>query len=146
MTNSPQPPERDTSRESGRAAINDADASSARLLGRMQKIAIGVAIAGSVGAFFLYGRDVSVSFMIGAILSMLTLKSWSRLAGSLGGDVSIPARASAVFLALRYFLIAGAIYAIVKNLEVTPVPLIVGLLVSFVSVVIALISTAAPTS
>ncbi len=135
MINSPQTPE-DTD------AIREAEASSALLLGRMQKIAIGVAIAGAVITLLLYGRDVSVSFMIGAILSMLTLKSWSRLAGGLGGSVSIPVQASAVFLALRYFLIAGAIYAIVKNLEVTPVPLIVGLLVSFVSVVIALITTA----
>ena len=135
MTNSSQP-SKDAPKD-----VAEADAGAALLLDRMQKIAVGLAIAGAVSTFLLYGRDVSVSFMIGAILSMLTLKSWSRVAGGLGGSGSVPVQASAVFLALRYFLIAGAIYAIVSSLGVTPIPLIVGLLASFVSVVIALITT-----
>lgn len=133
-----------TGSPSGPAPVQDSgtDPGADALLGRIQKIAVALGLAGAVAAFFAGGRDMAVSFMIGAILSLLTVKSWSRLAGSLGGAASVPAGASAVFLVLRYVLIGGAIYVIVNNLGVSPVPLIVGLLVSFAAVVLALLAGA----
>ncbi len=46
---------------------------------------------------------------------------------------------SAAFLALRYVLIGVAIYAIIEGLGSTPGALIVGLLVSFVALILELL-------
>jgi hypothetical protein len=48
-------------------------------------------------------------------------------------------RAAALFLILRYVLIAAAIYAIVTLLGITPVAMILGLLASFAGVILELL-------
>ncbi len=96
--------------------------------------AIGVAVAG----VFLGPRD-GVGFLIGAILSVVTVRSWFGLAQKLGADGSVPGGGAAIFLVLRYLLIAGAIYATIKVLRSSPMALILGLLVSFAAVVVELL-------
>jgi len=44
-----------------------------------------------------------------------------------------------LFLAVRYILLAGALYVIVKVLGITPVAVVAGLLVSFAAVIVGLL-------
>ena len=85
------------------------------------------------------GPREAVGFLVGTTLSLITIRSWFKLAGSLGADGSVPGGGAAVFLVLRYLLIAGAIYATIKVLKSSPTVLIVGLLVSFAAVLIDLL-------
>ena len=95
--------------------------------------AIGVLIAGVT----LGPRD-GLGFLIGSILSVVTVRSWFKLANSLGADGSVPGAGAAIFLVVRYLLIAGAVYATIKVLRSSPMALILGLLVSFAAVVVEL--------
>jgi hypothetical protein len=99
-------------------------------------------VLGAIGAavvFAKYGVRDAFGFLIGAGLSYLSFRSWVRLAETVGDSGKRPATGSAVFLALRYVLIGGAIYAIIEGLGSTPAALIVGLLVSFAALILALL-------
>jgi hypothetical protein len=107
---------------------------------RVTKFAVGIGLAGAVFVLTRWGPKDSLGFLTGAGLSLLSYQSWLRLAGSLGESGTAPPAGSALFLVLRYFLIAALIYVIVRGLGTSPAPLIVGLLVSFAAVVLALLS------
>jgi hypothetical protein len=99
-------------------------------------------VLGAVGTLAVLGqhgvRD-ALGFLVGAGLSYLSFRSWGRLAETVGASGKAPAMGSAVFLALRYVLIGGAIYVIIKGLGSTPGALIVGLLVSFAALTLELL-------
>lgn len=107
---------------------------------RVRKFAVGIGLAGGAAVLARWGLKDSLGFLTGAALSLLSYQSWLRLAGSLGDSGKTPPAGSALFLVLRYFLIAVLVYVIVKVLGTSPAPLIVGLLVSFAAVVLALLS------
>ena len=77
--------------------------------------------------------------MAGSGLSYLSFRSLATLAEAVGASGKAPAMGSAVFLALRYLLIGVAIYAMIYGLGSTPGVLIVGLLTSFVALVLELL-------
>ena len=106
---------------------------------RITRIALVLAAIGTAAAFLVATPKDAIGFLIGAALSLLTIRSWFKLAGSLGADGSVPGGGAALFLVLRYVLIAGAVYATIKVLGSAPVALIVGLLVSFAAVLIELL-------
>jgi hypothetical protein len=105
---------------------------------RITRIAIAVGITGIVIALALRGPRDATGFLIGAILSLVSVRSWFKLAGTIGATGELPAAGSVLFLILRYVLIAGAVYATINVLRSSPGVLILGLLVSFVAVVIEL--------
>lgn len=104
----------------------------------MTHIALVLGAVGTIAAFFTAGPRNAVGFLIGAALSLITVRSWFKLAHGLGADGSVPGGGAAVFLVLRYVLIAGAVYATIKILGSAPAALIAGLLASFAAVVIEL--------
>jgi hypothetical protein len=109
---------------------------------RIQRTALILSLAGTIAAFFIFGAPWAVGFGVGAAIARLTIDSWSRVAASLNPELKTSKPSvggSAAFLALRYLLIAGAIYGIVKVLGVTPVAVLLGLLVSFAAVVIEIV-------
>jgi hypothetical protein len=108
-------------------------------LPRIQRLTLLVAAAGALVVLFLEGPRSSTGFLIGAALSLLTLRSWTRLSDGLGTAPTRSVRGAALFLILRYLLIAGAIYAIVNLLGITPVAMILGLLAAFAAVILELL-------
>ena len=80
-----------------------------------------------------------MGFLVGAGLSLITVRSWFKLADAIGASGKLPAAGSVVFLVVRYLLIAGAVYATIYVLRSSPAVLIMGLLVSFFAVVLELL-------
>ena len=106
---------------------------------RITRTALILGAAGLVTTWVLSGPRDAAGFLVGALLSLITIRSWFKLAGDLGTDGSVPGGGAAVFLVLRYVLIAGAIYATIRVLKSSPVVLIAGLLVSFAAVLLDLV-------
>ena len=106
---------------------------------RITRIAAALGVIGVLAAFALRGPRDAIGFLIGAVLSLITVRSWFKLADAIGASGKLPAAGSVVFLAVRYLLIAGAVYATIYVLRSSPAILIVGLLVSFAAVVLELL-------
>jgi hypothetical protein len=106
---------------------------------RITRIALTLAVIGLLLVFALRGPRDAIGFLVGATLSLVTIRSWFKLANSLGADGGIPGAGAAVFLVLRYLLIAGAVYVTITVLRSSLALLIVGLLVSFAAVVLDLL-------
>ena len=106
---------------------------------RITRIAIGLGVIGVAVAFALRGPRDAVGFLVGAGLSLITVRSWFKLADAIGASGKLPAAGSVVFLVVRYLLIAGAVYVTIYVLRSSPAVLIMGLLVSFFAVVLELL-------
>ena len=104
-------------------------------ISRITRIAIAVGATGIVLTLGLRGARDAIGFLVGATLSVASVRSWFKLAGTLGASGELPPAGSVLFLILRYVLIAGAVYATIYVLRSSPGVLILGLLVSFVAVV-----------
>ena len=105
---------------------------------RMTRFAAGIGVVGVLGTFALRGPRDAAGFLIGAILSLITVRSWFTLAEAIGASGELPGAGSVVFLILRYVLMAGAVYATINVLRSNPVALILGLFVSFAAVLLEL--------
>src|SRR4051812_13828556 len=115
-----------------------------KTLPRIRRLALIIGLVGTVAVFLMRGTRDAAGFLAGAAFSLVSLRSWIRLAEAAGGGTSSPrsvrsARSYGIFLALRYVLLAVALYAIVNLLGITPVATIVGLLVSFVAVIVGIL-------
>lgn len=106
---------------------------------RITRTALILGAFGVLGTWLEAGPRDAAGFLIGALLSLITIRSWFKLAGDLGTDGSVPGGGAAIFLVLRYVLIAGVIYATIRILKSSPAMLIVGLLVSFAAVLLDLL-------
>jgi hypothetical protein len=106
---------------------------------RVLRLTIALGAVGSVAVLAKYGWRDGLGFAVGAGLSYFSFRSWGKLAQAIGASGRAPVMGSAAFLALRYVLIGVAIYAIIGGLGSTPGALIVGLLVSFVALILELL-------
>ena len=110
---------------------------------RITRLTLGIGAAGTAVAALVWDVRVAAAFLVGALLSFITVRSWVRFAGMLGAENPAGARlglVSGVFLALRYVLFAGVVYVMMKYLGSAPAAILVGLLVSFAAVVLDLLS------
>jgi hypothetical protein len=108
-------------------------------IGRITRNATVLGVIGVLAALGLRGPRDAAGLLIGAVLSLITVRSWFKLADAIGASGQLPAAGSLVFLMLRYLLIAGAVYATINVLRSSPAVLIIGLLVSFAAVVLELL-------
>ena len=106
---------------------------------RITRYAAVLGVLGVLVALGLRGPRDAAGFLIGAVLSLITVRSWFKLAEAIGASGELPSAGSAIFLVLRYVLIAGAVYATINVLRSSPVTLILGLLVSFAAVLLELL-------
>jgi hypothetical protein len=106
---------------------------------RMTRFAAVLGALGVIATLALRGPRDAVGFLIGAALSLITVRSWFTLAEAIGASGELPGAGSVVFLILRYGLIAGAVYATINVLRSSPLALILGLLVSFAAVLLELL-------
>ena len=107
---------------------------------RIRRLTIIIGLVGTAAVLLLRGPREAIGFLAGAAFSLVTLRSWVRLAEAAGGGAPTrSARSHGLFLALRYVLLAIGLYAIVNVLGITPVATIVGLLVSFAAVILGIL-------
>ena len=106
---------------------------------RIRRLTIIIGLMGTAGVLLLRGPRDAAGFLAGAAFSLVSLRSWIRLAEATGAGSTRSARSYGLFLALRYVLLAVALYAIVNLLGITPVATIVGLLVSFAAVIVGIL-------
>ena len=110
-------------------------------LERVKIFTIFIGLAGAMAVLLWWGSMAAVGFLIGAGMSLVTLRSWIRISDGISSGLKPSVAASAVFLTLRYVVIAALIYAIVNVLGITPLAMIVGLLASFAAVILELLYT-----
>lgn len=106
-------------------------------LKRIQILTFIIGILGSIAFWIFRGPQDAGGFLVGAAFSLIGLRSWRRLAEAATTGKKAPA--SGLFLSLRYALLAGCIYVIVNVLGISPAAMVLGLLASFVAVVLELL-------
>jgi len=105
-----------------------------RALARIWWLTIGFGAAGSIAVAIRYGLRTAFGFAVGAAISVFNLETFRGLAGSLGGEVNKRAITYGILFVIRYGLIGGAVYVIVKYLEVSLMAVFAGLFVSAAAV------------
>jgi hypothetical protein len=110
-----------------------------RALERMTRIAAAAGMAGVLIVLIWRGPREAGGFLAGAIISLVNFRWWTGIAGALGPSGKRPVRSSVAFLFLRYLLVAGVIYVIVKLLEIKVAAVLAGLFVSVAAVLIEIL-------
>lgn len=91
---------------------------------------------GTLAITLRQGWKSGVGFLLGAGLSYLSFWRWQRLVETLG---KASTARSFGLMAARFLALAAAAYGIVKYLEVNPLAVLLGLLVSAAAVIVSLI-------
>src|SRR5271163_3128825 len=92
---------------------------------RIVRLSIVVTAAGALATLAFRGPRAAAGFLAGAAISGLNLWGLITIVNSLGGS---RIGASAILFFLRYLLIAGGVYVIVKLLKIAPGAIFIGLL------------------
>jgi|SRR5215467_1264053 len=108
---------------------------------RISRFMAVIALAGTVAGLLVWGWRWGAGFLAGSAISGFNYRWLVRLVESLGGGRK--ARSSSVFLALRYFLLGGVAYVILRYTSISLPAVLTGLFVLtaavFVEVVFELI-------
>lgn len=108
-----------------------------RALRRIVWLTGGVGLAGTLVMLVLGGVRPSVGFLAGSAISLANFQGLRTLAGALDGTPKPLVRST--LAALRYVLIAAAVYVIVKFLGVAPATVLLGLLAAFGAVLLEIL-------
>jgi len=102
---------------------------------RIERILACVAVTGTALAGALGGWKWAAGFLVGAVAAWFNFRWLKRLAGALGGERT----PSSFRLALRYFLLGGCGYVIVRFSSI-PVPAVIaGMLVLIAAIFIEIL-------
>lgn len=105
-----------------------------RAVARILRMTIAAGLLGTAITVEKFGFRNGAGFAVGALLSLFSFHTIRGVAYSLGADSNRRAAAFAALFLMRYALIGGAIYVIVKYLEVSPMALLAGLFASIAAV------------
>lgn len=108
-----------------------------RVVGRITRILVLLGVAGTLAAFGMGGWSGAAGFALGGATSWVSFRWLKQVVGALGAHH--PARRLAVKTALRYFLIGGAAYVIVKYTVVSLRAALAGLLLSTAAVIVEIL-------
>ena len=102
---------------------------------RIGRFMVAIAVLGTAAAFAARGWTWAAGFLLGSLISGLNFRWLKRLVESLGG-LDRPKRLShrSVFLALRYLLLGGAAYVILRYSPISLTAVISGLFVLIAAV------------
>jgi hypothetical protein len=100
---------------------------------RIVRVSIIVTVIGALATLALRGPRAAAGFLAGAAISAINLWGLVSIVNGIGGS---RIGASAILFFLRYLLIAGGVYVIVKLLNITPGAVFVGLLVTTAAVIV----------
>ena len=103
---------------------------------RIGRFMVAIAALGTVVVFAVRGWTWAVGFLLGSLISGLNFRWLRRLVESLGGNTKDRHAQGApglshrsVFLALRYLLLGGAAYVILRYSPISLTAVIIGLFV-----------------
>ena len=108
-----------------------------RALRRIRWLTVVVGLTGTAALLPSQGSRTAAAFLLGAALSTLNFHGLSMLAQILGGRN--PGAVAAVLIALRYALIACALYVIIQILGFMAVAVLCGLLAAFGAVILEIL-------
>ena len=103
---------------------------------RIVRLIAVLGLLGSIAAAILKGPRFGAGFLLGASLSGVSFWRWKKVVDAIG---SASRQRSAWTWILRFALLIGAAYVIVKYLEVPPAAVFIGLLASAAAVIISMI-------
>jgi len=104
---------------------------------RIWKITFALSIAGILAFLAWRGWTWAAGFLLGAGLSALNFRWLKRLAAALGSEVAKPRMA--VLLGLRYLLLGGGAYVILKYSRISVAAMFWGLFVSVAAVILEIL-------
>ena len=110
-----------------------------RALRRIDRVAIAFALVFVIGVLAVRGWREAMGCAIGALLSFVNLWMWRRAANAVRPDADRTAASSAALFGLRYLLLGGIIFVIIKYLEVSFAAVFAGLLVSVAAVIVEIV-------
>lgn len=108
-----------------------------RVLQRIVRFTIALGILGAIAAGMRFGPRTAGGFLCGASISVLNFWTLERM--TLAITSSGTARGSAGLFGLRYFMVGGAVYVIVKILEISLMSVLAGLFVSAAAVIVEIL-------
>lgn len=106
----------------------------ARAITRIVRNIAAIGIAGAVTFGYYKGMRYGAGFACGAAISYVSFWRWRKVAEGLGGGGA--GRGRTWSFVVRFALLAGAAYAIVKYLEVKPLAVLLGLLAAAAAVIV----------
>ena len=104
-----------------------------RAVGRIWKVMWSLTAAGAVALLAWRGWNYSAGWLIGSAVSALNFRWLKQLTESLGGPAARPREA--VFLGMRYLLLGGGAYVILKYSAISSSAALAGLFVSVAAVI-----------
>jgi hypothetical protein len=107
-------------------------------LTRMTRLCLWVGAAGILAIVILQGPRTGLGFAVGAAISYVNFLLIQRMVNSIGSG-GTASNFKAVLAGLRYLLLAGVVYVIVKILDITHAAVIEGLFVSVAAVLLELL-------
>lgn len=108
-----------------------------RVVRRILRFTIGLGVAGGIVALARFGPRTAGGFLCGAVISILSFWTLERMTKAITSTGT--ARGSAGLFGLRYFMAGGAIYVIVKVLEISLMSVLAGLFVSAAAVIVEIL-------
>ncbi len=105
---------------------------------RIVRIGIALAVIGAIYTLIARGPGIAAGFIAGSALSIFSFHTLRRLGEGLSPGPA-PFRGSAAVFGLRYVLIAGGAYVIVKLLGISMMPVLAGLFVSAAAVIVEIL-------
>jgi hypothetical protein len=110
-----------------------------RSLTRIVRIAIVLGLVGTIVTLVQRGTWIAVGFLTGTILSLINFSTLRHLAEGLEASGTAPMRGSALFFGLRYLILGGVVYVIVKVLGISLMAILAGLFVSAAAVIVEIL-------
>ena len=107
-----------------------------RNIQRIVRLIVVIGLLGSIAAAIVKGPRFGAGFLLGASLSGVSFWRLKKVVDALSGTAG---QRSAWIWILRFALLIGAAYVIVKYLEVPPAAVFIGLLVSAAAVIVSMI-------
>lgn len=108
-----------------------------RFLQRVVRFTIALGLLGAAVAWLRFGPRTAGGFLCGASISILNFWTLERMTVSITSSGT--ARGSAGLFGLRYFMVGGAVYVIVKILEISLMSVLAGLFVSAAAVIVEIL-------
>jgi hypothetical protein len=101
------------------------------------RFALILGLAGTIVAGAMFGFHGGLGFAAGSAFSVMNYRAMHRVISTIGTPEAAGAKGAAVFFALRYLLLLGAGYVIVRVSETSLFAAISGLFVSIAAVILA---------
>jgi uncharacterized membrane protein len=112
-----------------------ADIDYARATRRLYWLTGAIGLAGTVVSWTIWGKAAGGGFLLGSIASLGNLWIWRAIARGLSHGESRPSKVAPSLFAARFLALFAIGYVMLRTLNVQPLAMILGLLVSAAAVI-----------